>query len=151
MSTWIDDDSIREAMGGDDLSALEESGMLYCITPDKLCCLFVREYDSWYIEGEGWRCGNYPPESNDSGRLKIVFLKRQSGKDIGFGFNAFIPKSINISNIELEDDDRFVVTIDSKKRYVSCNRALGLHIDLMTGNAQPEAEIENKFEMIWDE
>ncbi len=58
---------MHNAQSAGDMTSLEESGVQYCMSPDYTYCIVIRDHAAWYIEGEGWRDGNYPPKDSEPG------------------------------------------------------------------------------------
>ncbi|WP_339727782.1 hypothetical protein [uncultured Gimesia sp.] len=150
MSLWIDNEVVNKAQKNGDFSAIIESGVQFCMSPDRKYCILVRDHSAWHVEGEGWRDSNDPPENEESGRQMLNFFKCQIDSEIGIWFKAFIPQDEAIRDIESVDDECCEVIIGSERHRIYYTKIDGLMWDLMTGNAVTEDEIKTTFSKIWN-
>jgi hypothetical protein len=149
MNRWIDNETVEQALVSGDLSSLIESGVQFCMSPDRAYCVLIRDHAAWYVEGEGWRDGNYPPEEDAVGRPALNFFKRQMGDEQGFWFKIFIPNSVTIGGLTSVNEQFCELAVGSYQCRIAYNSLDGLMWDIMTGNAEPEEEIEATFSKIW--
>ena len=149
VSIWIDNQTVNNAQASGDTSLIAEAGAPFCMSGDRTYCILVRTHAAWYVDGEGWRNGNYPPEGDSIGRPMLNFFKRQVGDETGYWFKMFIPKAVVFSAIEDVDGHCCEAMIDSDLHRLTYTDLDRMKWDMITGRAEPEEEIEGKFAKMW--
>lgn len=143
---WIKSETIFEELKLKSNDFFNELGDNICVSEDHKYCLFLQKNNAWYIENEGWRDSNSRPEKDGESRLILNFFSLDSESENWF--KIFVP--LNFENYRLK-------TLDKNNYQIRTNTSItngifeninSLMWDFMTGNAEMESDIENKFKLI---
>ena len=144
MRTWISNDVVQNALRSKQVVELEKSGLIYSISDDFEYCLIIGEHNAWQINGEGWRDSNEPPQNNLDARRVLNFFNYNPSKKQESWFKIFIPFKYEISKIEKNKDQYFLITA-SRTLVGHFSTHNQLMWSVVTGLSQQEQEIESKF------
>ena len=146
---FIKTSTVADALEQGNIAPLDEVGVEYAVSPDYRCVLYIMFQKAWYVEGQGWRSMNAPPSNEKEGREKLwaVYLPNSS-KVRACSFQLFIPLSEKIHKLSSAAGG---VEIQTSKRLglLSSDRLSELYWSSVTGHAEPEGEIEEKFERLF--
>ncbi|WP_431164828.1 hypothetical protein [Tenacibaculum halocynthiae] len=143
---WIKSETIFEELKLKSNDFFNKLGDNICVSEDYKYCLFLQKNNAWYIENEGWRDSNSKPEKDGESRLILNFFSLDSESEKWF--KIFVP--LNFENYRLK-------TLDKNNYQIRTNTSItngifeninSLMWDFMTGNAEIESDIENKFKLI---
>ena len=145
---WIEDQIVENALKAGDTHIVDEAIVKYCMSNDNTYCVVIREHSAWYVDGDGWNEGNFPPKKGEEGREMLNFYKKQVGDDNGFWFKVFIPSSVKIIELKTISNDKYVIKTDKDQYELNYNDIDGLMWDLMSGTGVEEDEIESNFKLL---
>ena len=146
MDNWITNEEIIEALKNKDLKAI--SNLNFCVSGNFDTCLFVRQHEAWEIPNEGWRDNNSKPSPDSKTRDVLNFIQLSQDEIIdNTWFKVFIPEKLG--EIQLSTDSNYF-QIKHNQGIIKgeFSNVSSLMWDLMSGNAEPEKEIEEKFQLI---
>lgn len=141
MEDWIENELIEDALKSKSLINLEKSGLKFCISTDFNYCILARRHHAWETE-KGWREANEAPTDKKLSRWVLNFYKKDSS-----WFKIFAPLKYNIKKIEA-DGEKFKIITETETIIGNFASHDALMWEVLTGNAEKEAEIEKKFMLI---
>lgn len=142
----IENDVIYEKLKQKSKDFFNEIGDNICISDDFEYCLFLQNNDSWYIENEGWRDSNCKPEKDEKARLVLNFF-RINGENKNW-FKIFVPLRFKNYKLKTMDNNSYQILTETEPINGLFKNFDALMWDLMTGNAETESEIEEKYKLI---
>lgn len=151
MTLWIEDDVVYDALGSGNDGSLLASGVPFCVSEDRRCCVLVREHSAWLVRGEGWRDANSPPGLGEQGRLVLNFYRAQQDECTGVWFKAFVPIREGLVELALAGESSCTIRGAVHELHLRFDGIDRLMWQLMTGHAQPEEEIERLYSLIGEE
>lgn len=147
MSTWVTDDEVIEAMQSKSAELLIDRRIKFCMSDDFQYCVVLKEHAAWQVTDGGWRYGNYPPEENEGGRPVLSFLHSKQLTKAGFVFRAFVPQKHAVTLLE-NNMDSYRIKTESEIFEGKYGFLEKLMWDVVLGWAEPEEEIEKKFNLL---
>lgn len=147
---WIENEKVFEALEKKSKPFFNKLGNQICFSRNYDYCLLLRNQSAWFIDNQGWRDSNKKPEKNENGRLILNFYKMDKENGQKTWFKIFVPmKFIKDCEVETLDNGKYKITSSNGFELIGKYENFDSLIwDLMTGNAEMETEIENKFNKI---
>lgn len=146
MKSWISKSEIINGLIKKDTSVFKHWKGPYCISDDYKTCLFIQKHEAWGNQNEGWRDRNAPPEKSSSGRemINIIHLDQDNNS---IWFKMFIPLKLKTVSLQLKGS-LYEISSQVKTYKGEFENLKNLMFKVLSGNAQTEDEIENKFELL---
>ena len=147
-NNWIDDDQVIEALKKKNFDQLKKLNIKHCVSTDYKTCMYIRFHSAWEIPNEGWRDSNSLPSDNETGRYLLNITQLEDSEYVESSwYKIFIP--LNLKDIELSTDgEYYIIKHQSGEIKGHFKNLSGLSLDFLTGNAEPEKEIEDKFKLL---
>ena len=143
---WIENDKIYKNLEKKSEKFFSKLGNKVCVSENYDYCLLLQTNEAWYTENEGWRDSNSKPLKNKESRLTLNFFK-VNGENKSW-FKIFTPLKYNNYKLNTLENNSYQILSDNECINGIFNDFDSLMWDFMTGNAEMESEIENKFKMI---
>jgi hypothetical protein len=144
MNNWISDELVKEMFRQKNTKALEEAGVLFCVSDSFEHCVLIRNHNSWQTD-EGWYSSNAQAGKGDTSRPMLNIYGKTA--ETGFWFPLFIPLKYEVLRLETQGDRYNIIT---DQEIISGGFA-GLELlgfDAMRGFEVTETEIEECFSLI---
>lgn len=143
---WIENEVIFNKLEEKSTNFFNKPGNKVCVSKNYVYCLFLQVNKAWYIENEGWRDSNSKPEKSNSKRLVLNFFKVDEEGE--YWFKIFVPLKLSNCRLLTIDNNTFQLLSDTESIIGQFDAFDSLMWDFMTGEAESETEIEDKFKMI---
>lgn len=144
---WIENEFVWNCMKEQNMTKLSYLGTKFCYSSDFKYCLLVRKHRAWFIEQKGWRNSNDFPENKNEERWVLNFYNIDKGEISADWYKIFIP--LYCGEIALkEDGDHYKIIHENGTIMGDFENHWSLKKDFLTGRAQTENEIQNKFELL---
>ncbi len=143
---WIENDTIFDKLEKKSENFFNKLGDKISVSKNYDYCLFLQINEAWYIENEGWRDSNSKPKKDNKGRLVLNFFK-VDGESKSW-FKTFVPLKLSNCRLKTIDNLTFQILSDTESISGKFDDFDSLMWDFMTGNAELEIEIEDKFKKI---
>lgn len=143
---WIEKDIIFDKLKHKSKTFFDNLGDKVCISKDYNYCLLLQINDTWFIENEGWRDSNSKPKEDRKGRLILNFFCIDDESENWF--KIFTPLKFKNYRLKTIDENNYQILTDNGFINGGFKNFDSLMWDLMTGKAESEIEIENKFKLI---
>ena len=146
---WIENEKVFEAMKNKSSTFFDELSNWISVSDDYNFSILIRNHKAWFIEDQGWRDANEITTNPKDGRLIINFFKLERDNGNTKWFKAFIPiKFTDNCTIQSLNNNRYKISSSNGKIIGSYEKFDSLMWDMISGKAEKEIEIENKFKLI---
>ncbi len=147
---WLSAEAISNALCSQNIDRLMGVDHLYNVSPDNTYCILVRDHAAWLdpsFDDERWRDGNIPPDAGQFGRTMLNVFKVNRSCDGGYWYKLFVPKVVQITGIANDEGSstRFTITTNSGTHSILFAKLDGFMRLAITGNAQTEENIHDRF------
>lgn len=145
---WIDNEEIFNSLRDKSNTLFNKLGNQVCVSENFEYCLLIRSHVAWNIENQGWRDSNNKPNEKDNCRLVLNFFKIDRNNGIESWFKIFLPLKHKDYKLITIEKNNYKIVLENNEIIGKFDSFDSLMWDLMTGNAEQENEIENKFNKI---
>ncbi len=143
---WIKKDTIFDKLKCKSKTFFDNLGDNACVSKDYDYCLLLQVNEAWFIKNEGWRDSNSKPKQDKKGRLILNFFSIENESENWF--KIFTPLKFESYKLKTVDENSYQIITDDGVINGLFKNFESLMWDLMTGEAELEIEIENKFKLL---